>query len=241
MNEVAGGMPPHTKELGGMRNLLGIMAVLVIAGTAVAGPIKDVREGRTSAGSVIDASNIVVTAVQNNSFTVTEMPAGEYTAIWVYEGVSPAVSVGDVIDLKGLVRDNYGSSEINLLYPSDAGYTVTGTTSAPEIFLTTAEMALNQEAWESHVVTITDGMIVQEILEGGQWLAYSVETELPVLFDDYFFDYATVDLGDCYNNAHGLVTWYRDTWVFKVISTENVDCTVGNEDLSFGSVKSLYR
>ncbi len=224
-----------------MRNLLGMMVVLVMAGAAFGGPIKDVREGRTGAGSVIDVTNVVVTAVQNSSFTVTELPAGPYTAIWVYEGASPAVNVGDVIDLKGLVRDNSGRSEINLLYPSDAGYTVTGTTAAPEIFLTTVELLLDQEPWESHVLTITDGMIVQEMLADGQWMAYSVESQLPVLFDDYFFDYATVDLGDCYNNAHGMVTWFRDVWVFKVISTENVDCTVGNEDLSFGSIKSLYR
>ncbi len=187
------------------------------------------------------ADGVVVTAVQNSSFTVTELPAGPYTAIWVYAGSTPAVSVGDVISLKGLVRDNDGRAEINLLYPADAHATVTGTAAVPEIFLTTLDLAADAEAWESHVAVVTDGMIVQEIYEDGTWLAYSVETQLPVLFHDYFYDFATVDLGECYNNAYGMVTWHGDRWVYKVISVSETDCTVANEDLSFGGVKSLFR
>jgi len=224
-----------------MRNLMTVMMVLLIASVAMGGTILDIREGRIAPGSVVEVTGAVVTAVQNNSFTVTELPAGPYTAIWVYEGVTPSISVGDVVDIKGLVRDNSGRCEINLLYPSDAGYTVTGITAVPEIFLTTLDLLADHEAWESHVVTITDGMIVQEILADGQWLAVSVETELPIVFDDYFYDYATVALGDCYNNAFGMVTWYREAWVFKVISTNNIDCTVGNDDLSFGALKGMFR
>ena len=215
--------------------------ILVLSASAYAGTILDIRTGVIPTGSVVDLDGAVVTAVQNNSFTVTELPAGPYTAIWVYQGASPAVSVGDVVSIKGLVRDNAGRSEINLLYPSAAAATVTASTTPPELFVTSFELHQDFEAWESHVVTITDGMIVQELFFGGYWLAASVESQLPIMFDDYFFDYATVELGDCYNNAFGMVTWYKTQWVFKVISVEPVDCTVSNDDMSFGDVKDLFR
>ena len=172
---------------------------------------------------------------------MTELPAGPYTAIWVYQGATPAVHVGDVVTVKGLVRDNAGRSEINLLYQADAAAVVTSTTTPPALFVTTVELAADYEAWESHVLTITDGMIVQDLMFGGFWLASSVESQLPVLFNDYFFDYATVELGDCYNNAFGMVTWFKSQWVFKVMSVEAVDCTVGTTELSFGTVKTMFR
>lgn len=224
-----------------MRTVTAFLLIILLAGAAAAGTIHDIRTGAVPVGSVVNVSGAVVTAVQNSSFTVTELPAGPYTAIWVYEGAAPSVGVGDVVDIRGLVRDNAGRAEINLLYPADAGYTVTGSAAVPSIFLTTLDLAADHEAWESHVVTITDGMIVQQLLPGGLWLASSVETQLPVVFSDYFYDYATVDLGDCYNNAYGMITWFQNQWVFKVISTVDTDCTVGNEDLSFGAVKTLYR
>lgn len=229
-----------------MRNVTVFTLIALLAGSALAMPsydasITEVRTGVYAPGSVVDITGVVVTAVQNSSFTVTEMPAGPYTAIWVYEGAAPTVAVGDVVDIRGLVRDNSGRAEINLLYPADAGYTVTGTAAVPEVFVTTLQLFAEPEGYESHVLTITDGMIVQELLDGGLWRADSVETQLPVIFGDYFFDYATVDVGDCYNNAYGMFTWFADRWVFKVLTVEETDCTVGNEDLSFGDVKALFR
>lgn len=224
-----------------MRLLTVFVAVALLAGAAAAGTIHDIRTGVVPNGSIVEVTGAVVTAVQSNSFTVTEQPAGPFTAIWVYAGSTPTVAEGDVVDIKGLVRDNLGRAEINLLYPMDAGYTVTGTATLPMMYADTLMLQGNYEAYESHVLTITDGMIVQEVLEGGLWMASSVETQLPVVFDDYFYDFATVALGDCYNNAYGMITWHLGQWVFKVMATENVDCTVGNEDLSFSSVKSLFR
>ena len=224
-----------------VRQTLACLMVIGIAMAASAGTIHDIRTGVLPVGAVVDVHGAVVTAVQNSSFTVTELPAGPYTAIWVYQGATPAVHVGDVVSIRGLVRDNSGRAEINLLYPMDAAAIVTSTTTPPEQFLTTTELAADYEAWESNVLTITDGMIVQDLMFGGFWLASSVETTLPVLFNDYFFDYATVALGDCYNNAFGMVTWYKSQWVFKVMSVEHVDCTVGNNAASFGDLKSMFR
>ncbi|HPF34207.1 MAG TPA: hypothetical protein P5571_01410 [Candidatus Krumholzibacteria bacterium] len=221
--------------------LTALLATAVLAMPSFDASIYEVRTGVYAPGSVVEISGAVVTAVQANSFTVTSLPAGPYTAIWVYEGAAPTVNVGDVVDLRGLVRDNAGRAEINLLYPTDAGYTVTGTAALPALFVTTIELFTDPEAYESHVLTITDGMIVQELLAGGLWRADSVETQLSVIFGDYFFDYATVDVGDCYNNAYGMFTWYQNQWVFKVLSVEETDCTVANEDMSLGAVKALFR
>jgi len=217
------------------------LLILGLSAAAQAGVITDIRSGAIPEGSVVVVGGAVVTGVQSNSFTMTELPAGPYTAIWVYVGAAPAVAIGDVVEVKGLTRDFYGRAEINLLYPSDAHATRSGTSPVPNIQLTTTQLQADPEAWESHVVTITDGLIVQEMLPDGMWRADSVETGRSVIFDDYFYDYATVDLGDCYNNAHGMYQWFGDMWIFKVFTTADTDCTVANEDLSFGSLKALYR
>jgi hypothetical protein len=221
-----------------------VIASLLIVGLAAfaqAGVIHDIRTGVIPDASVVLVSGAVVTAVQANSFTMTELPAGPYTAIWVYVGAPPAVAIGDLVEVKGLTRDFNGRAEINLLYPGDAHATVTGSGLVPNFQLTTTQLQADPEAWESHVITITDGLIVQEILPEGMWRADSVETGLSVIFDDYFYDYATVDLGDCYNNARGMYQWFSGIWIFKVFTTADTDCTVANEVLSFGSLKALYR
>lgn len=224
-----------------MRSLTVFALLIVLAVSASAGTIYDIRTGVLRTGDVVEIDGAIVTAVQNSSFCVTELPAGPYAAIWVYCGTTPTVVSGDKVDLKGLVRDAFGRSEINLRWPADAGVAVTGSAVVPDLQLTTAEIAADPEAWESALITITDGMIVQELLERGQWRATSVETSLDVVFDDYFYDFATVDQGDCYNNAFGLYTWHDGAWVFKVLSAALTDCTVRNEILSFGELKAIYR
>ncbi len=219
--------------------IVGLLAVMAVS--AMAGTIYDIRTGLLRIGDVVEIEDVVVTAVQSNSFCVTELPAGPYTSIWVYQGTTPSVDMGDRVTLKGHYRDVFGRSEINLRWPVDAGAIVTGIGAVPDIQLTTTEIMADPEAWESALITITDGMIVHEILSRGQWRSTSVETSLDVIFDDYFFDFATVDLGDCYNNAFGLYTWHDGAYVFKVLSVALTDCTIANENVSFGEMKAIYR
>jgi len=225
-----------------MRNLVIATMLLMLAGTALGGTIYDIRTGAIAAGSVVDIDGAVVTAVQAQSFTITELPAGPYTAIWVYQGSAPSVHVGDVVHVRGFVRLTDQRGEVNLLYPADAGVTVTGSAPLPDLQLTTTEVLADPAAWESHVLTLTDGFIVQELFPAdGQWRVQSVETGLDMIFDDYFFDFQTVALGDCYNNAYGMFTWFTDKYVFKVMEVAHTDCTVGNDAMSFSRVKSMYR
>ena len=214
---------------------------VLLAVSAVAGTIHDIRTGLVPRGSVVEIDGAVVTAVQNNSFSVTELPGGPYMAIWIFLGSTPTVSVGDEVALKGFYRDNFGRDEINLLWPSDAGVTVTGNMPIPDIQLTTTEIMADPEAWVSAMITISDGMIVQEMLPKGQWRATSVENSLDVIFDDYFYDFATVELGDCYNYGFGLYTRHDGAYVFKVLTVALTDCTIANERLSFGQMKVIYR
>lgn len=224
-----------------MKHVIVALLFLGLAASAQGGTIHDIRTGVIPAGTVVEITGAVVTAVQAQSFTCTEIPAGPYTAIWVYVGDAPALAAGDVVDIKGLVRDYNDRSEVNLLYPSDATYTKTGTAPVPDIQLTTTQLTADPEAWESHVLTVTDGLIVQELLPDGMWSAISYETGILMIFDDYFFDYATVSVGDCYNNAYGEYQWYHSMWVLKVLSVAPTDCTVPTEPMSFGDVKAMYR
>ncbi len=224
-----------------MRSLFVFVLLTVLAVSATAGPIFDIRTQAGRVGDVVEIKDAIVTAVQNSSFCVTELPAGPYTAIWIYQGSTPTVVMGDKVNIKGLVRDAFGRAEISLCWPDGAGVLVTGQGPVPDIQLTTTGIMVDPEAWESALITITDGMIVQELLPRGQWRATSVETSIDVIFDDYFYDFATVDLGDCYNSAYGLYTWHDGARVFKVLSAALIDCTIANEHLTFGEMKAIYR
>ncbi len=225
-----------------MKRIAIVSIALLLAGAAAAGTIHDIRTGVIAEGTVVEVDGAVVTAVQAKSFTITELPAGPYTAIWVYQGAAPSVNVGDVVHVRGLARVTDQRGEISLLYPADAGVTVTGNAPVPDLQMTTTELLADPAAWESHVLTLTDGFIVQELMPAdGQWRVQSVETGLDLVFDDYFFDFASVALGDCYNNAYGMFTWFTGKYVFKVMETADTDCTVANDAVTFSHLKQLYR
>ena len=225
-----------------MRNLTMMTVVcLLIAGIAQAGTIADIRGGLVDTGTIVTVEGAVVTSVLNSSVTISELPGGPGMSLWVITDGAPTVAVGDIVDLMGTYIEHNERATLSLLHPAEAHITFVSSGTAPMIFATVDQLVADPEFWESTVVMVTDGLIVQAIMADGNWSVYSFETGAELILNDYFGLFPMVSLGECYNNALGVYFRFEGKHVLKALEVEFVDCTVGNDDLQFGELKSLYR
>ena len=218
-----------------------VLVALLAASVAQAGMIQDIRSGLVPEGTIVDIEGAVVTSVMNTSVTVSELPGGPGMSLWVILGDAPTVYPGDIVDLRGTYLEHSGRSTLSLLHPGDAAMTVTGSTMPVPFYVTVNELIADPEGWESVVVMVTDGLVVQEIYADGSWLVNSYETGTPLILDDYFGLHPTVGVGECYNNALGLFFMFEGQHVLKALEVDFTDCTVGNENLGMSELKSIFR
>jgi hypothetical protein len=220
-----------------------MLAVIVLcaASAAQAGVIQDIIGGVVPEGSIVDIEGAVVTSVMNSSVTISELPGGPGLSMWVIVGEAPTVSAGDIVDLRGTYLEHNGRSTLSLLHPSDAAMTVTGSMPPIPFYATVNDLVADPDAWESVVVMVTDGLVVQEINPDGTWLVHSYETGTPLILDDYFGLHPIVGAGECYNNALGLFFMYEGQHVLKALEVDFTDCTVAAEEMDLGTLKSQYR
>ena len=229
-----------------MKRLLFAMLLMLCAASLQAGTIIDVQTGVYATETHVDISGAVVTELMYNGFFVSEIPNAAYAGVWVYDGGATGVAIGDIVDVGGLYQEYYSLTEINV-YADGAGYvTVTGTTDClTPLCVTVAQLNADPEAYESCWVRVMDGMMVTTVPSGyGIWEVESYDTPGEyLLMDDYWYDDGTVLLGDCYFCATGIYVWNYDEWKLDphVDGLETVDCSVSNETMSFGQVKSLFR
>ena len=218
-----------------------VLIALCAASAAQAGMIQDIRSGLVPEGTIVDIEGAVVTSVMNTSVTIAELPGGPGFAMWVILGDAPTVAAGDIVTLRGTYIEHNERATLSLLHPDDAAMTVTGATSPIPVYATVDDVLADPEAWESVVVVVTDGLVVQEIYEDGNWLVHSYETGTPLMLNDYFGLHPTVGVGECYNNALGLFFRLDGQHVLKALEVDFTDCTVGNQDLGMSELKSMYR
>lgn len=221
------------------RIAIALLFVLIAAG-AQAATIFDIQNGMYADLSIVDLTGVTVTAVRYNGVYVAEAPYSAYNGIWLYGPVG--FVEGDVIDVVGgLYKEYYDLSEIET---GAAVVTLTGTGPVVAPFMVDyATLLLDPEPFESCLITITDGMMVDTIGSYGQWTAMTLDGDV-VNFDDYFFDETTVVLGDCYNSVTGIWDYSYSMWKMNPLADTGVeltDCTVATDAISFEGVKALYR
>jgi len=233
-----------------MRNVV-IVALLVVltAGTVMAQSVQttipEIRTGMIPELTQVDVIGgmAVVTAVSYNGFSCTDPAVAAYSAIWVYTGGAPAVAIGDVVDIvNGMYKEYYDLSEIDMT--TFAGtVTVVGTAPVPCLSMSLATLLGDPEPWESHVINVTDGFTITELLDHGQWIAEAYGTGLTLTHDDMFFDETVLAVGDCYMCVTGMFTYSYGAFKINPLDCglTVVDCTVGNDVMSFGDLKSNYR
>jgi hypothetical protein len=224
-----------------MKLLATTCLIALLGGAAHAGVIQDLRTGLVPAGSYVTISGAVVTVVMDNSFVIAETETGPWRSIWVYAGETPVVAEGDEVEVHGTFIEHTGRDAVSLLHPAGAHVTVTGAAAPPDNQVTVAQLDADPEAWSSTRLFVTDGLIVQEVLDDGRWIVASYETGHLMILDDYFGLYPDVRVAECYNNADGVFFFYGGEYVLKALDLAHVDCTVPNEGLSFGAVKQMYR
>ncbi|MCP4144895.1 MAG: hypothetical protein GY752_06375 [bacterium] len=219
-----------------------IFLLLIMTGSAIAGPIHDARTGLIPEGTVLDVDNAVVTKVMGNSFCVSEQPVGQWNAIWVWVGELPAVQEGDIISIRALYSEHDGRSMLSMSYPEDAEIVVTGSMDVPLLYVNGMELMQEPEGYESCWINLTDGLIVSEVRPDGYWVVLSHEFPMfSFVMYDYFQLFPDVQTAECYNNADALFFWYGHEWVLKTYDVDNVDCAVENNHISFGSMKAVWR
>jgi len=229
-----------------MKKIALAVLVILIAGVAQGTTIYDIQTGAIPEGDLVSPCDVVVTAVTYNGIFVAEAPYSEFNGIWVYTGdeVPHGMVAGDVVCICGEYKEYYDLSEIDIPEAGLYGSLVkVGTQDVPTpSIVTAAALVADGEPWESCAVTIPDGMMVDAVLDYGEWTAVALDGS-PVRFDDYWYDASTVMVDDCYDNATGI--YYYGYGEFKLEAFEDgiavVDCTVATENVSFSAVKALYR
>ncbi len=201
--------------------------------------------------------DVIVTATRSSGFFVQQVPVGgepatgEYSGIWIYNGTGtydngdPAM-VGDILSVCGVITEYFDLTELDVVAAGLYGYvlqTGTGPALAPYV-VDAATVNADGEPWESVQITISDGMIVPALFDlgFGEWEAIALDGT-PVRFDDYWYDFLTVMEGDCYNNATGIYFYSFGNFKLEpyVDGIPIVNCAVGIEAISMGTIKAMYR
>lgn len=195
--------------------------------------------------SLVTPCNAIVTAVRSSGFFVSQAPHGAWDAIWVYFPGHTFVA-GDVVSICGVFKEVCGLSTIDIPAGGVYGYVLkTGTAAVPPVnYVTAADLMTSPEQWESVTIMITDGMSVPAgfSLGSGQWNVDALDgTDL--IFDDFWYNFANVMEGQCYNNATGILHDACGTFMFEPFSDgiALTNCAVNAEEISLGRIKALFR
>lgn len=231
-----------------MRTLAIVLITLTLASAAFAGDIIDIQTGVYAELSEVSVTGAVVTGVRSNGFFMSEQANAPYAGVWVYTGTGNHTAVaGDLVDVTGIYKEYYGLTEIDVAADPAGFATVTGQFSGSLLPLevTIATLAADAEPFESCFIKVTDGMTVTEAPNSyGEWVVESHETPGATLrFDDYFYDDATIMLGDCFNSATGCLYYGFGNFLMEALADgiELTDCVVASDNVTFDAVKSLYR
>lgn len=225
-----------------------VVASLLVAGVAHAcgSSIHTLQvNSPASVNTLVTPCDAIVTAVRANGFYASQAPHGAWDAIWVsYPGHT--FVPGDLISICGLFKEVCGLTTIDIPGAGVYGYILkTGTAPVPPVnYVTAAAYLASPEQWESVTVTIVDGMLVPAgfSLGSGQWTV-NVLGGSSLTFDDFWYNFAQVMEGQCYNNATGILHDSCGTYLFEPFANgiTLVNCAVPAESMTLGTIKALFR
>jgi len=222
-----------------MKRIAIALLFVMVAASAQATTIQDIQTGAVTVGDAVTLSGVVVTATRYNGAFVAEAPYGTFQQIWVYTGGDPAAVEGDVVDVTGIYAEYYDFSEVDA---SGGTLLVVGTSAVPAPILVPSDLlAADGEPYESCLITVPDQMVVTALPDShGEWTAETTNGTV-FIFDDYWFDDTTVQVGDCYSAVTGVLIYGYGAFKIEALADGIVACPIPTEEASFGTIKSLYR
>jgi len=227
-----------------------ILLLLVASGALAQGTsIYDIQTGAIAAGTLVTPRG-VVTGTTSSGFFVAEAPYDAYRGIWVYTGsANPhGMMPGDDVQLCGVYEEYFGLSEVNIVAAGLYGSVLKmGVLPLPAPNIVNAADLFgaggDAEPWESCMITIQDGMEVTVAPNSfGEWFAAALDgTE--VMFDDFWYDTTQVVVGQCYNNATGILNYSFSAFKLEAFADgiPVVNCTVPTAAVTFSDLKARYR
>jgi hypothetical protein len=226
------------------------LLLLVASGALAQGTsIYDIQTGLVPAGTLVTPRG-VVTGATPSGFFVAEAPYDGWRGIWVYTGsATPHGMVdGDDVQLCGVYEEYFGLSEVNIVAAGLYGSILKmGTLPMPAPNVVNAADIWNggpdAEMWESCMITVQDGMEVTIAPNSfGEWYADALDGT-QVMFDDFWYLPGDVMVGQCYNNATGILNYSFSAFKLEAFAEgiPVVNCTVPTDDVTFGELKARYR
>ncbi len=161
----------------------------------------DIEEGATVTVAVVVTSEV---DLDEKGFFVQDIGGGEYSGVYVYRGSASAVSIGDMVEVTGVVTEYYGLTEI--VVSDDADIVVTdpgeGIIATDAVSTTPSDW----ESWEGCLVTIFDVTVTSDDDGYG-----AVDLDNGLLLDDLLHSHGASD-GDGFDEITGIITWAYSAW-----------------------------
>ncbi len=225
-----------------MKTLVLTSLIMVFALSAFAGPIYDLQTGMYAEGDQVTVTGAVVTGVRYNGMFISEAPNQPFAGTWVYTGFTPDATTGDLVDVQGVYKEYYGFSEIDVSADPMGYLNKTGIYGANlfPLEVTIADLVADGEPYEGCYIKVVDGMTVTTAPSSyGEWEVESMDTPGAFLvMDDYWYDDATVMLGDTFSGATGCLIYSYGAYKLEIFETETV---VSVEETTLGHIKTLFR
>lgn len=232
-----------------MKKISIVLALMLLAGVANAGPIYDMEvNGAYAIGDYVTVVCATVTAVTDYGCAIAEAPFAMGNSTWVYLGAGHTAVVGDIVTVTAPYAEYYDLTELDvghyLTADPPATFAKVGvcTEMPAPIMIRAADIMAAPEHYESCMVWLSDGFNVSEILTYGEWKATAVGgTEIH--FDDTWYDETGLVVGNCADWAVGMWTYAFGAFRINpfVDGFPVVDCAVGTDAVSLDSIKALYR
>ncbi len=194
-----------------LKYIAGVIISITLVYAAQVVTIEDIQ-GHTSDspynGQVVTTYGVVTGVYTNTTvkgFTLEEKyPAsGPWHGVFVYTGISPTVSVGDSVEVTGLVEEYYGLTELH----GDTVRILASGVQLPDPYITTAD-SLRQEAFEGVFITLQHAVCESLPNTYGEW--WVNDGTGSIMVDDLGWSATGINVGEKYNITGTIYYAYGD-------------------------------
>jgi predicted extracellular nuclease len=173
-------------------------------------PVDEATVASIQDGTVAEGATVLITAIvtsevdlDDKGFFVQDAGGGAWSGVYIYRGSTSAVSIGDEVEITGVVTEYFGLTEIVVSADSDIVVTAAGSGVTTD---TLASTPSDWEQWEGCLVTI--GAVDVTSDDDGYG---AVDLSNGLKLDDLLFSHGASS-GDSFSELTGLITYAYSAW-----------------------------